>query len=185
MLLHSVSRSILTPCLWTVHYHYPHFTDEKTYSRTWTINHCNILAHNRESATSQAVECWTLSYAQKVSTPCFYLCHTSLSLLQRGRNRYAIILQPWSTDVDGKLRGTSISWMLNTIQRPCAPAFLTYLFSLSVHLLLLRVPCSKIVSPWNGAPFRHFPHQHGPHHRKNYKNDLTLVRCYASYKTLG
>lgn len=49
--LHSVPYLILTSCLWTRHYHFPHFTDEETHSRALAINHRHTVARTRENAT--------------------------------------------------------------------------------------------------------------------------------------
>lgn len=83
----SVFHLILSPCLWAIRYHYPHFTDEKIFSTAWMINHCNTLAHNRKDATSQAIKYWALSYAQEVLTPNYaFAIHHSHSSKEKGIN---------------------------------------------------------------------------------------------------
>lgn len=77
----SVSHSVVSTCLWAIHYHYPHFTDEKIFSTAWTINHC------RKGAASQAIKCWALSYAQEVLTPNYaFAVHRSHSSKEKGIN---------------------------------------------------------------------------------------------------
>ena len=81
--LHPVSHLILTSCLWTTNYHFPHLTDEETHWRASAVNHCHIEAHNRENATYHTGTVLGTVSAHKVLAPCLCLYHTSLSLLHR------------------------------------------------------------------------------------------------------
>lgn len=81
--------------------------------KSWALNH--ILAHNRENAVYHTSVVLGLQLVlRKCSLPaCVFAMHHSHCFKEERINKYAIIFQPRSTGVCGKLRHKSISWGLD------------------------------------------------------------------------
>lgn len=116
--------------------------------KSWALHH--ILAHNRENAVYHTSVVLGLQLVlRKCSLPaCVFAMHHSHCFKEERINKYAIIFQPQSTGVCGKLETQKHQlgvgcWTLYSTPHP--PILLTCLCSLSVHLLL-EAYCNLIVS---------------------------------------
>ena len=147
------------------------------------INHCNTLAHNKKDASSQAIKCRALSYAQEVLTPkSVFAIHHYHSSKEKGINMPQLCshrVHVWVENWEAKTLAEC--WTLSNTYVP-------------MHCLPTSVPSPSTCDTqgslviWESlewCPIKASSTPAQTHYRKIYKNDLKSVWCHTVYKTFG